>query len=579
MRAIMVMFDSLNRNYLPNYGCDWVKAPNFERLAEKTVTFDSFFAGSMPCMPARRELHTGRINFLHRSWGALEPFDASMPEILKNNGVYSHLITDHFHYFEDGGATYHTRYNTWEFARGQQGDPWVGLVGDAGIPACENPRNMYFDNWRQDWVNRHVMDSEEKQSMPVCFTMGMEFLERNSKEDNWFLQIEAFDPHEPFYTMEKYKNLYPHEYNGKHYDWINYGRADEDKSLVAHLQYEYAALVSMCDEYLGKILDAMDQNNMWQDTMLIVNTDHGLMVGEKEWYGKNIQPFYNEISNIPFFIYDPRSKVQNERRNALCQTIDIAPTLLDFFDVGIPNTMQGKPLKETVVNDKKIRDAALFGIFGGHVNVADDDYIYMRANTTSDNDPLYEYTLMPVHMRSMFSTDELRNITIAEKGTFTFIDCDVMRIKADAVLSSDVYGNLLFDRKSDPKQENPLDDKCIELRMAKKMMALMTENDCPEEQWERLGLTKRSELREEDLIVKSKKEDEWSINTPIGKLLENAESAAVLKAYFKDALNDPRFDMAKGLSLVKLKKLAKGMITEEVLKNIEKDLLKIKAKK
>lgn len=43
MRAIMVMFDSLNRRFLPNYGCDWVSAPNFKRLAEKTVTYDRFY--------------------------------------------------------------------------------------------------------------------------------------------------------------------------------------------------------------------------------------------------------------------------------------------------------------------------------------------------------------------------------------------------------------------------------------------------------------------------------------------------------------------------------------------------------
>ena len=79
MKAIMLMFDSLNRAMLPPYGCQWTHAPNFWRLAEKTVTFDRSYAGSLPCMPARRELHTGRYNFLHRSWGPIEPCDDSMP--------------------------------------------------------------------------------------------------------------------------------------------------------------------------------------------------------------------------------------------------------------------------------------------------------------------------------------------------------------------------------------------------------------------------------------------------------------------------------------------------------------------
>ena len=105
----MVMFDSLNRHMLPPYGCDWVHAPNFQRLAEKTLTFDSSYVCSMPCMPARRDLHTGRPNFLHRSWGPLEPFDDSMPSMLCEAGVSSHLITDHYHYFETGGSTYHAQ--------------------------------------------------------------------------------------------------------------------------------------------------------------------------------------------------------------------------------------------------------------------------------------------------------------------------------------------------------------------------------------------------------------------------------------------------------------------------------------
>ena len=115
MKAIMVMFDSLNRRLMEPYGCDWVHTPNFTRLAERSAAFEKAFIGSMPCMPARRELHTGRYNFLHRSWGPLEPFDDSMPQILDENGVHSHKVTDHQHYWEDGGATYHTRFTTHEF--------------------------------------------------------------------------------------------------------------------------------------------------------------------------------------------------------------------------------------------------------------------------------------------------------------------------------------------------------------------------------------------------------------------------------------------------------------------------------
>ena len=79
-------------------------------------------------MPARRDLHTGRLNFMHRSWGPLEPFDNSFPEQMRDAGIHTHLVTDHMHYFEDGGATYHGRFRTWDFIRGQEYDPWKAMV-------------------------------------------------------------------------------------------------------------------------------------------------------------------------------------------------------------------------------------------------------------------------------------------------------------------------------------------------------------------------------------------------------------------------------------------------------------------
>lgn len=58
MKAIMVMYDSLNREMLEPYGCNWTKTPNFRRLAERCVQFEQCYVGSMPCMLRRRELQT-----------------------------------------------------------------------------------------------------------------------------------------------------------------------------------------------------------------------------------------------------------------------------------------------------------------------------------------------------------------------------------------------------------------------------------------------------------------------------------------------------------------------------------------
>ena len=57
-----------------------------------------------------------------------------------------------------------------------------------------------------------------------------------------------------------------------------YDRVTQSPEMVEHIRYEYAALMTMCDYYLGKVLDKMDEHNLWEDTMLIVNTDHGFLL-------------------------------------------------------------------------------------------------------------------------------------------------------------------------------------------------------------------------------------------------------------------------------------------------------------
>lgn len=486
MKAIMLMYDSLNRHYLPCYGNDWVTAPNFRRLAERTVVFDRSYVGSMPCMPARRELHTGRYNFLHRSWGPLEPFDDSMPELLRQHGVYTHLISDHQHYWEDGGCTYHHRYSTWSIVCGQEGDRWKALVGETS-PLNANLRV-------QDRVNRRFMPTEEDQPQSVTFREALEFLEANHAADNWFLHVETFDPHEPFFTQRRYKDLYPDDYEGPDLDWPEYRPVDESAAEVARYRHNYAALLSMCDRNLGRLLDAMDRYDLWQDTMLIVNTDHGFLLGEHDWWAKCRMPFYEEVAHTPLFIWDPRCARRGARVGALVQTIDLAPTLLEYFGAPVPADMQGRPLAETVASGRPVREAGLFGLFGAQVNVTDGRYVYMRGPASEENAPLYEYTLMPTHMRSLFSPEELRDATLTPPLPFSK-RVPLLKIPARAPTNKDiapaVLDTLLFDLESDPAQQHRLEDAdgAVEARMVEHLVRLLRENDAPPEQYARLGLT------------------------------------------------------------------------------------------
>jgi arylsulfatase A-like enzyme len=498
MRAIILMYDSLNRHMLAPYGDTVVDAPNFARLAATAVTFDNFYAGSMPCMPARREMHTGRYNFLHRGWGPLEPFDDSMPEMLKGAGVHTHLVSDHPHYWEDGGATYHTRYSTWEIFRGQEGDPWKGVVAD---PANgDDPRARMR---RQDRINRSYMPTEAQHSQTLTVDAGLHFLETNVLADRWLLQIELFDPHEPFFSPQVYKDRYPRHDDGLDFDWPPYQKVVESAGQIEHARMEYAALVSMCDHSLGRVLDFMDARDMWRDTLLIVNTDHGFLLGEHGWWAKSVMPWFNELVHLPMFLWDPRTRGADTRRGALAQTIDMAPTLLRYFGLETPPDMQGRDLAAVLTEDRRLREGALFGIHGGHVNVTDGRHVYMRASATPENGPLEEYTLMPTHMRGRYAVEELAEWEPAEPLPFTK-GLRTLRIPgAGGWMNPWRHGTLLFDLDSDPGQQRPLDDPETELRMLRLLASLLRDADAPRSQFERLGIPYEGPVTERHLLVRA----------------------------------------------------------------------------
>ena len=511
MKAIILMFDSLNRHMLEQYRDTIVDAPNFARLARRAVTFDNFYAGSMPCMPARREMHTGRYNFLHRSWGPLEPFDDSMPQILKENGIHTHLASDHPHYWEDGGGTYHTRYSTWEFFRGQEGDPWKGVVSEASSSSSFRQRMV-----SQDAVNRSYMPTEAEHSQTRTVDAGLHFVETNAAADGWMVQIELFDPHEPFFTHQRYKDLYPHEYDGPQFDWPGYQKVTETEAQVEHARLEYAALVSMCDRSLGRVLDAMDEHGLWDDTMLIVNTDHGFLLGEHGWWAKSIQPWFNELVHLPMFLWDPRSGAADSRRGDLAQTIDIAPTLLRYFGIEQTPDMQGRDLGLVQGSGDGGSDrSALFGIYGGHVNVTDGRYVYMRSALTAENGPLEEFTLMPTHMRSRFSPAELAQWEPAPPFGFTK-GLRTMRIDSEGGwVNSWQHGTVLFDLENDPHQLAPIQDDIVELRMAQLLVDALRANEAPRSQFARLGLPVEGDVTAEHLLVREHAERVAAMEVPM----------------------------------------------------------------
>jgi len=500
MKTLFLLFDSLNRSALGAYG-GAVPTPNFDRLAARSAVFDQHFAGSLPCMPARRDMQTGRLNFLHRSWGPLEPFDDSFAGQLRATNTYCHLVTDHYHYFEDGGSTYHTRYSSWDFIRGQESDPWAAKV----TPPLEAFRQQYhplqFEDHRnghrlQGMINRTQVRGRNDFPVVKCVDAALQFMQENRDADSWCLQMETFDPHEPFHSPPEFKTDET-GYEGPTLDWPRYKEVDETAEEAAELRANYAALVRLCDSELGRILDALDQTDGWQDTAIIMTTDHGFLLGEHGWWAKNRMPFYNEVAHIPLMIYHPQINADGGMHiPALSQTIDIMPTLLELHGQTPGQHVCGRSLLPLMRGEvDSVRDIALYGIFGGAINATNGKYSYFRYPPDMEASPLFEYTLMPMHNRSLFTIEELEPATLERSFGFTR-GAPVMRLpaRADAKRSPRQGGfadtqTVLYDLQSDPHQLTPLDLPEIEADFCNRIVAEMTAHEAPAELFDRFDLS------------------------------------------------------------------------------------------
>lgn len=486
MKAILVLIDSLNREFLKAYDSEaWAITPNLDAFAEDSIKFDKHFVGSAPCMPARRDMMTGRLNFLERNWGPLEPFDHCMTRIMRQNGIFSHIVTDHAHYMEPGGEGYLQGFQTWDYVRGQEWDPWVSRVTPAPMP--EEYYGQFFAEYQ--W-NRTRFHSDADFPSPICFQNASQWLRDNQGEDNFFLQIEVFSPHEPFHAPKEFLDLYGDDYDGPPFETSTYREVTEPPEAIEHLRKKYASGLTMVDKWFGRLIDTVKEMGIYDDTLIIVTTDHGHLLGEHGYTGKNYMHQYNQIANIPLFIRMPGCG--RKRVDEITQNIDLMPTLLEYFGIPVPERVQGVSLLPMLEGKEGCgRKFALYGTFGGPVNLFDGRYTYHRAPVDETNSPLYYYTSMPVTLMKYLGVDCEEQM---EMGRFLkHTDFPVYKIPARFPImqlksTKPFQDTLLFDWEKDWAQEQALASDGLQREMERKLTEAMEWAQSPEDQYIRLGL-------------------------------------------------------------------------------------------
>ncbi|HZC15357.1 MAG TPA: sulfatase, partial [Caulobacteraceae bacterium] len=274
--AVVILLDSLNRHMLGAYGAKEFATPNLDRLAARSVRFTRHFTGSLPCMPARHDILCGALDFLWKPWGSIELWEDAITCQLRAAGVTTQLISDHPHLFEAGGENYHIDFSAWDYQRGHEGDPWKTQADPSWVGSPKFfPREMPYDNSR-GWF-RGEADFPGPRTMQAAAT----WLDDNAgQHDRFFLFVDEFDPHEPFDTPEHYARMYDPDWTGPHPIWPPYidggvAKGVLDERQARQIRALYGGKLTMIDHWLGKVLDRLDHHDLWDDTLVILCTDHG----------------------------------------------------------------------------------------------------------------------------------------------------------------------------------------------------------------------------------------------------------------------------------------------------------------
>ncbi len=421
MNVIMILCDTLRRDHCGPYHQgrplsevtgdgqpDWVvPTPNLDRLAARGTVFDNCWCGSHPCMPARRDIYTGRYEFPFRGWGPLEDDDRDLPrEVsgLPNRSLalgqrVSFLSTDHFHLWEKGSGNYHMGFSGFEFIRGIEGDAYRTDPIDVPLPSERYRKHGTERHFRNVELIRRKSDGtfdEETWFAAQTFQTAADWVDRNHTREDFFLHVDCFPPHEPWDPPERFVKMFdPRGYDIDEYlpiaPYQEIAKSGLTSDQLRHTQALYAASVVHVDKCLGRLLDALDRHDLWKDTLVIFTSDHGTYNGARGRTGKLQTHLYDPIAHIPLIVAHP-TLGHGERREQLVQLVDLYPTTLAAVGAEIPPDRHGINLLPLLENASiPTREYAIYGMFGQGMSIADGRWV-LHQQPVEGNAPLNWYS-------------------------------------------------------------------------------------------------------------------------------------------------------------------------------------------
>lgn len=354
MNIILIISDTFRYDNLFERAAMPVRTPELDNFAQRAVSLSHLYTGSFPTIPHRTDLTSGRFSWVRHPWQDRRLSSPNhLPVILRQHGYVSQLLCDCPHLFP---AAFNVGFDAAFATRGQEADiPFLRMNYPIAstMPPEKTRQDYHFLGHNlvdlSQWTNQRWY-READRFPPRTASLAIEWLEENYQYEPFFLWVDFFDPHEPWDAPEYLVRRYDPDYHGTPMLHPNYGYAsdlapDELRNLRAH----YCAEAELVDRWVGRVLQKIDDLDLWRNSIVVFTTDHGMSLGEHNRTGKsNINkgdprcwPIYPEVAHIPLMVAAPGLQ-GGTTVDALIQPPDILPTMLDLAELQ-PAT--GEPLQ------------------------------------------------------------------------------------------------------------------------------------------------------------------------------------------------------------------------------------------
>ena len=338
----------------------------------------------MPTVPARRSILTGRRAYPFRGWepwlglakrpgwSPIMPGTETLITTLRRAGYWTGYVTDNpFLGFGDFFNPFRRTVGHFVPLRGQR-------KYKADAPGISTRDALHYlppglrtheqiERVRHYLANNGNVNDESQQAAARVFTRAGRVLAQARRQKPFCLVVDCFDPHEPWTPPRKYVRLYGDpDYHGTEVADVKYRPASEwlDERLIKRLKVAYKAEVTMTDRWLGVFLDRLHDLGLEDETAIVLVSDHGLYLGERNWTGKSDSKLHPELIQVPLMVRDQQGRGAGTTSDYFATTVDVAPTLFSMAGLRSPRFFEGTDLSPIARGEQPAEDRRF--AYGGY---------------------------------------------------------------------------------------------------------------------------------------------------------------------------------------------------------------------